>query len=152
MQVKDSMTKNIIYFSPDETIGAAYTTMKHFKIRHLPIVRDGKLMGIISDRDVLKEMQNYKDINVIPQKRLVEIMNTQVVTCDIDSSLAIAAELMLEQSIDCLPILDGQEQLLGIITSTDILRVVANHKDFLEEKMPFTWKLISSHEATHCAM
>lgn len=145
--VQNSMTRNVIYFSPDETIGAAHTMMKHFNIRHLPIVRDGELQGIISDRDILKEMQNYKDMNYIPEKRLIEIMNAQVLTCSHTASVAQAADLMLNATIDCLPVVNNENQLVGIITSSDILRLVANNQNYIEKPLPFTFKLISSDES-----
>jgi CBS domain-containing protein len=141
------MTKNVIYFAPDETIAAASTMMKHFNIRHLPIVRDGELKGIISDRDILRETQQYKELNYIPEKRLIEIMNTQVLTCSHRNSISQAAELMLTATIDCLPVVDDENQLVGIITSSDILRLVANSENYVEKPIPFQWKLISSEDS-----
>lgn len=145
--VQKNMTRNVIYFSPDETIAAAHTMMKHFNFRHLPIVRDGELQGIISDRDILREVQSYKDLNYIPEKRLIEIMNSQVITCSHTASVAEAAELMLTATIDCLPVVDDENLLVGIITSSDILRLVANSENYVEKPLPFKFKLISSAES-----
>lgn len=101
-----------------DTIREAYATMRVSRIRHLPVVdASGGLVGVVSDRDLHLGWARG------PQTRVCEVMtrNLQWVrptTCARD-----AAARMLHDKIGCLPVLDEQRQLVGIITETDFLEV-----------------------------
>ena len=128
--VADHMTRDLITTSPEKDVFTLLREMA-LEIHHLPVLEEGKLVGILSDHDVWRAMaldKVDKITNPAQQHiRLVEdfnagrIMHRQVVTTSPESTLAEAARLMLEHKIGCAPVLDD-ETLVGIITETDILK------------------------------
>lgn len=102
----------------------SYFTKKKF--RHIPIV-NGKdqMVGIISDRDVLR----YSGTDLDPSTPILEIMRNKVLSVEPDTLIRDSAKVMLNERIGCLPILSPTQELKGIITRSDILRVII-HKPY----------------------
>jgi CBS domain-containing protein len=122
MLVKE-IAKEAIKIRQESTLKDAAKMMADNGIGCLVVVNDDKLEGIITERDVLKQVS--KDIKAM-DKPLKEVMSTDLVTVGPDMHIDDAAKLMSEHKIKKLPVFkDGK--LLGIITSTDL---VANSKDF----------------------
>jgi len=113
--VRDVMKENLLTVAPGQTLRLATQMMLWSSVRHLPVVTDGKLVGIVSDRDLLRAGPlDGKNGNV------EEVMSKPVETIGPDMSLRDAAAKLVEGTIDCLPIVDG-EALVGLITTTDLL-------------------------------
>jgi CBS domain-containing protein len=98
------------------------------KLRHVPVLEDGEVVGLVSQRDLFKAMMSSTmGYGEKAQKaylhtvRVKEIMTDPVVTVAPDTSVGEAAELMLQKGIGCLPVIDGTA-LVGIVTKTDLLR------------------------------
>ena len=143
MKVAKKMSRNVIYFYPDEPIEFAYKIMKHVGVRHLPVVDDEKVVGVISDRDIFK-YATLKDGELkLPNLKLRDIMSEDLITLLASESVASAASCMIEYKIDCLPIVDEKQGLVGILTSTDLLELLISG-DFDEIRhIPFDWELKS---------
>lgn len=94
--------------------------MQRKGFRHLPVVsKESKLIGIISDRDVLRAPT--------PQDESVLLhMTSKVLTATPETPIRQIAEAMLQHRIGALPVVDGDHQVIGIITTTDILKAVVN--------------------------
>ena len=132
MQVRQWMTTVPITIRPDAPVADAQHLMRHRRIRHLPVVTDGRLVGIITDRDVRTAMPSPAtglaagEIRYLLHRLLVErIMTRSVITISPDRSIADAAGLVLLHRIGALPVMED-DRLAGIITETDLLRAFAS--------------------------
>ena len=130
--IEKIMTKGIFTVTLEDTVKRADNLMKEEKIRHLPVVDDGKLIGLITDRKIieyaLRQLYDYDDTleeierNKIGDYRELMVKNVRVIYPE-DSVLK-AVELMAKFKIDCLPVVDWKHNLLGIVTSIDVLLFV----------------------------
>lgn len=131
MKVADVMTTNPLTVSPSETIGQADELMAENRIRQLPVVEAGALIGIITDRD----LRSFLSASLLstPEEReralrtkVNDVMTTQPLTLAPDDELQDAVELLLEQKIGGVPVVDESEGLIGIVTYVDVLRCFLN--------------------------
>lgn len=123
LQVRDSMTREIVTLAPDETAATALTLCRERRIRHLPVLKEGRLVGIVSDRDLRSSTPALGDAAraAALQELLVEdVMAPEVVSVHPDDPIEQAANTMREARIGCLPVLDGDE-LVGIVTASDVM-------------------------------
>jgi acetoin utilization protein AcuB len=121
--VKDSMTRDIVTLAPDETVGTALALCRERRIRHLPVLSEGRLVGIVSDRDLRSATPAFGDHEraAALQEILVEdVMAREVISVLPDDPIEQAANTMRERRIGCLPVVEGGE-LVGIITSSDVM-------------------------------
>ena len=128
MTVRQYMTPNPILITPDTTVPEAVGLMRQHGFRRLPVVKNGALVGIVTDRDLKEAMPSDAtslsiwEINfLIAKLRVSEIMKHPVYTVTEDAPLESAARLMLEKSISGLPVMFG-DRITGVITVTDVLR------------------------------
>ena len=131
MKVVDVMTRNPLSISPSETVAQADELMSQNGIRQLPVVKDGALIGIITDRDLRSFLSN--SLLSPPEEReralgteVNEIMTTHPLTLTPDDELQDAVELLLEEKIGGVPVIDESERLVGIITYIDVLKCFLN--------------------------
>ena len=124
--VRDSMARDIATLSPDETAATALGLCRERRIRHLPVLMEGRLVGIVSDRDLRSSTPAFGDPEraAALQNVLVEdVMAREVITADPDDPVEQAANTMRERKIGCLPVLAGEE-LVGIITASDVMEAL----------------------------
>jgi acetoin utilization protein AcuB len=128
MLVRDWMTKDPLTVAPDTPVLEAINLLKHRGFRRLPVVKDGKLIGLVTDKDLKDAMPSKAttlsvwELNYLLSKLTVqEVMAKPVVTVGAEEPLEKAALLMEEKKIGGLPVMEG-ERLVGIITVTDVLR------------------------------
>jgi len=136
IKVVDVMTKNPLVMTPAETIGQADEVMTENRIRQLPVVDEGALLGIITDRDIRSYLA--QSALVEPEERakvlrtnVREIMTAEPLTLAPDDDLREALELLIEEKIGGIPVVDQAEGLVGIVTYVDVLRCFLNR---LEEE------------------
>ncbi len=132
MYVSDWMTKRVYTVSPDDYLSDAITLMRERRIKHVPVVKLGKLRGIISDRDIKEytpskatTLDIYELHYLLAHTRIKEIMKTKVTVIPSDTPVEEAAMLLLDQNIGCLPVLD-EGKLSGIISDRDIYRALVD--------------------------
>ncbi len=152
MNVKDVMNSDVISCRPDDEISNAAQLLKEQNISGLPVVDEGKVVGIVTEADILKllkvpehgglwlpspfevieipirELINWEDtkhmLTDIGSKPIRDIMESEVYTISADSSIEDASSMMIKHKVNRLPVLDG-ETLVGIITRGDIIRGLA---------------------------
>lgn len=132
MFVSDWMTKKVFTISPDDSISDAVSLMKGKRIKHIPVLKDDKLKGIISDRDI-KEYTPSKATTLdifelhylLAKTKVKEIMKSKVITTTPDTPVEEAAMVMHDQGVGCLPVVE-QGRLAGIISDKDIYRVLVD--------------------------
>ena len=122
---RDIMSQPVITLFDNNSVDDAQKLFKGKRFRHIPVVnRENNLVGIISDRDILKieiEMgHGYR------QTQLKEIMKHKVLTANNDADIRDIARVMLDEKIGSM-VITGAGKVTGIITRTDILRAVVHH-------------------------
>jgi CBS domain-containing membrane protein len=130
MKVADLMSTDLVTLTEDETLDHAQRCMARGRIRHLPVVRQGRLVGLITHRDLLAasfsifaEVERNEQRRIFDTIRVVEAMHRDVVTVSPDLKAAQAARILLENKYGCLPVVDAENNLVGIVTEADFLRL-----------------------------
>ena len=131
--VRDWMTRDPLTIDPGLAVSGAYRLMKESGIRRLPVVEGGRLLGIVTLGDLRAAVASPEaNLNIFEMAfhmerfTVMQIMTREVVTVTPDSSIEVACELMLKHRIGGLPVVaDGR--LVGILTESDIFRLVAQH-------------------------
>ena len=124
--VKDSMTQRVVVLSPETTAAEALALCRERRIRHLPVLEEGRLAGIVSDRDLRSAAPALGDpgrASVLEKIRLSEVMTREVVTARPDDPIEEAANRMREKRIGCLPVVEDGT-LVGILTSSDVMEAL----------------------------
>lgn len=142
MRVEDIMTTKVFTVEQHDLIDRIFFLIHYEKVRHLPVVEKGKVIGIVSDRDLYKVLGPKNNSNVIEgktelhvvQKKVQNIMHRGVITIAPDAYVSEAASSMANNRIGALPVVDKDNKLLGIISSTDILRVFSKIEKASEER------------------
>ena len=124
--VKDSMSREVVALPPQATAGEALALCRERRIRHLPVLEDGRLVGIVSDRDLRSATPALGD----PQRAealsnivVSEVMADEVTTARPDDPIEEAANTMREKKIGCLPVVE-EESVVGIISSSDVMEAL----------------------------
>ncbi len=130
-RVCDIMQKKLVTISASERLSTVEDIMTLGHVRHMPVVQGGKLVGVVSERDLLRTslsvLSEHRDEERRAFLHVVEIgrvMSTPPIVVDPEASIDQAALVMAEKKIGCLPVLKGDE-LVGMLTETDVLRWVA---------------------------
>jgi CBS domain-containing protein len=118
MDTSATMTREVVVISPDATVDTARRLMEAWDIRHLPVVERGLLIGILSDRDVIRSADD-------PVRRCREVMTPAPLTCAPTTDVAAVARLMVSRKIDSVPVVDARGILVGLVTSSDLLDLLA---------------------------
>lgn len=128
--VGDLMTRQIFTIDENEPVGDLEAGMKRFRFRHLPVVSEGKkLVGLISRTDFLHAQLGFLpsgaplESKIDASTKASAIMRRGVVTAKLNSSVATACEVMLQEKLSCLPVILEDATLVGIITETDFTRL-----------------------------
>jgi CBS domain-containing protein len=128
MQVREIMSKDIEVVDRNDNLRTVEERMATKQLRHLPVLEQGEVVGIVTQRDLFKAtMSSTMGYGEKAQQaylqsvRVKEIMVYPVVTVAPDTPVAAAADMMMNKGIGCLPVVEDQ-QLIGIVTKTDLLR------------------------------
>ena len=132
--IKDWMTRSVITVAPETTLPVAHKLMDEHKVRRLPIIEDGRLLGIITRGDVRgAEPSQATSLSIwelnylLANLQIAEIMTTNPITVSSEATISQAAQIMLANKVSGLPVLDASEKVVGIITESDIFRLVVTH-------------------------
>lgn len=120
--VGDFMTRELVTVKEEDDLALAESILRLGGIRHLPVVREGKLVGLVTQRDLLRSaaVRSHKST------RASDIMVREVTAVRPDTSLVQAAKIMLANKFGCLPVTDEGGRLAGIITESDFVRFAAD--------------------------
>ncbi len=120
--VGDWMTRNPVIALPTTPLSDAYALMRERRVRRLPVMSEGKLVGIVTLGD-LRQAQATVDNPEAAKMRVEVVMTERVITVTPQTTLKEAAKLMIKHKVSGLPVMDG-ETLVGIITESDIFRAL----------------------------
>ncbi|MBJ8326030.1 CBS domain-containing protein [Streptococcus pacificus] len=128
MAVRDFMTDTVIHVSPDTTVAQAADMMKEKNFRRLPVVENGKLVGLVTEGTLADAKPSkattlsiYEMNYLLNKTRIKDVMVKSLITIEPNASLEDAIYLMMTNKIGVLPVLD-KEQLVGIITDKDVFK------------------------------
>jgi CBS domain-containing membrane protein len=132
--VKEIMTDDVVWVGPGETIRKAKAIFDKKGIRHAPVVKDGKLIGIVSLTDLQRMSfadtygldESDVDLAMADMLTVNQVMKSKPVTVRPDDSVKQVAELLSKAEFHALPVVDKNE-LVGIITTTDIIRILLKY-------------------------
>lgn len=127
LKVRDLMTRNVEVLDVNDDVDFAGMLMRVDKLRHLPVVSEGRLVGLVSERDLLRA-QLSSVTKLSPAERrafalrvlVTEVMTRDVQTITPDAPAVEAAKLLRQRKFGCLPVVDGEE-IVGIVTESDFL-------------------------------
>ncbi|MEW6283708.1 MAG: CBS domain-containing protein [Candidatus Eremiobacterota bacterium] len=122
-RLADIMSAEVVTIDPDTGLDEALLLMKERGFRHLPVVSQGRLQGVLSDRDVLRTVRQGK----LSETPVARAMTRRLWTAGPEMPIWEAASLMAEHRIGCLPVVDPGTGLVGIVTTTDMMRCLAFH-------------------------
>lgn len=122
------MTKHVVTVSMDDTLWHVREVFSSVKFHHLVVMEQGRVAGVLSDRDLLKNISPFvgkvtertQDSYTL-QRKVHQIMSRRLVWCSPETTLKDAGRMMLDQRVSCLPVLDSHGHCVGIITIRDIL-------------------------------
>jgi len=122
LSVGDFMTRELVTLKESDDLALAEQMLRLGGIRHLPVVRERKLVGILTHRDLLRSAATRPARSTLAS----EVMTRDPVAVKPATSLVHAARAMLHHKFGCLPVCDGDGTLLGIITESDFVRFAAD--------------------------
>ena len=132
VRVADVMTKDVRTMLPDQSFAEVIGMMATRSFHHMLVVNeDERLQGVISDRDVLRALSRTPDWS---KKSVAEIMNPDSITTTPDSGISAAVRLMLENRINCLPVMGPDGRVAGILTTTDLLKAYEKLQTKIEQR------------------
>ncbi|MBM4363924.1 MAG: CBS domain-containing protein [Deltaproteobacteria bacterium] len=136
--VGDVMSREVLTLTEDQDLEHLEHAMRMFKFRHMPVTQNRRLVGLVSHRDLLGVSASTLLPSAAEQNALLarrfhvrDVMVREVDTVRADVPLADAARAMLQKQLGCLPVVDADNVLVGIITETDFLRLAVRS---LEER------------------
>jgi len=152
MRLRDIVSHEVICVAPNDGLDKAICLMEEFDIHHLPVVESQRVVGMVSDRDLLlsvgwrlsteRQVRSAGKSVVVGPERVGQVMSRPAITLSGDESLRVAADTMLNHKIHALPIVhDGR--LIGIVTETDLLRKTLR----LPKDSPAIQRLLRPHVA-----
>jgi CBS domain-containing membrane protein/CBS domain-containing protein len=128
MKAEAVMTRDVVCVTAQDSLQDAREIMTEWEVRHLPVLADKKVVGMLSDRDVLLYASRNGDILAVPRVVVTQVMTADPVICTADTPLADVGRLMLKHRIDSVPVVNEGYELIGLITSTDLIAALVRHE------------------------
>jgi CBS domain-containing protein len=124
------MTETVVVIEVDRPVSEALDCFLQYPIHHLPVVRDSRMVGMLSSADLIKveffapRSAGNRAAFLDARFRIEQIMRTPVASRRPSTSLDEVASLIIESGVHAIPLLDGEERVVGIVTTTDIIRAL----------------------------
>lgn len=132
--VKDWMSRDVVTAVPTLGLLEAYSLMRKHDIRRLPVVENGRLLGIVTSGDIREARPSTAtslsawELNyLLANLTASEVMSQPAQTISPEATIGEAADIMLGRKISGLPVVDSSGRLVGIITESDIFRMVVHN-------------------------
>ena len=141
MRIDQIMSRKVVSISADDNLRIVSDIMQLGRVRHLPVVRRGELVGVVSQRDLLHaSLSNVMglpkdDQNLFLQGvSIAQVMSSPPISIEPATAVQEAARIMAERKIGCLPVTEGGK-VRGIVTETDVLRYFAGLPSEQDEEL-----------------
>lgn len=131
MNIKEIMTERVVTVEMDDPLTVVKEIFDNCQFHHLLVIDHEKLVGVVSDRDLLRAVspylgtaaENTRDMQTLNQ-RVHQIMSRKPVTLETEATVADAIDVFNTEKISCIPIVDAQEAPLGIVSWRDVIKAV----------------------------
>jgi acetoin utilization protein AcuB len=138
MRANNVMRFEVVTVPPDLSVETAHKLMVTRGLRHLPVVSGSALAGMVSDRDLLLVIgRGEKGRFVYPQMTVGEVMSLAPVSAGPNASVRDLAKAMVESKIDAIPIITSYNELVGLVTSTDLMLLLTELPGEAQPAMSF---------------
>jgi len=156
MLVETWMSKPVITIDADDSMQNATALLKERPIRILPVMENGKLVGIITDRDLKRAsasdattLEIHELLYLLSKIKVKEIMTKDPITVRPDSTLVETSRILLEKKISGAPVANDEGQVIGIITRDDLLRVLINLTGVDKRGIEFAFQVTDRPKSIH---
>ena len=128
MRASDLMTTDVMTLPHDATVAEAIAALTELEVRHVPLVKDGRLVAVLSDRD-LRQVDGLIAVGVGQKKRETNVLDAQVsqligatpITCSPDASADDVIDILVGERIGAVVVVDDDQRVLGIVSTIDVL-------------------------------
>lgn len=131
MLIKNWMSKDVITVDANESMVDAIELLKNHDIHMLPVMKNGELVGIVTDRDIKRAsasdattLEVHELLYLLSKVKVSQIMSKNPITVPYDYTIEEVAEILLKNKISGVPVLDQSGQIVGTITQTDLFRAI----------------------------
>ncbi len=134
LTVNEIMESEVVSLGADDALDLADDIMRLGRIRHMPVVEAGRLVGVLSQRDLFRAaVSSVLHFEPAPEREWLakilvrEVMTTSVHSVRADATVKEAAEVMVRERIGCLPVVGGTsgDELIGLVSESDCLRLLS---------------------------
>jgi len=132
MTIRELMSTTLVTVELDDSLATVKNIFDKARFHHLLVVEEGRLFGVVSDRDLLRALSPFAGTTVeTPRdqatlnKRVHQVMSRKPLTLRPDAPITAAVQMFLEHGVSCLPVVDEEFRPLGILTWRDLLRALA---------------------------
>lgn len=139
MKVMQAMTRNVVCIREEDNLQRAFDLMKEWDIRHLPVTTQGKLVGLVSDRDILA-YSAWPGHQRMQATCVSDVMTRKIITASPGDPISHIANIMSLNKIDCIPVLENDNggELVGLVTSMDLIDLL-REKEILDLSRAVPW-------------
>ena len=148
MLVKDWMSQPVITVNEDDSMQDAMSLLKKHKIRMLPVMKKAKLTGVITDRDLKRasasdatSLEIHELLYLLSKIKVKNLMTKKPISVPIDFTVEETAEVLLKHKINGVPVIDKSGKLAGVITQTDLFKVIISLTGVGKRGIQFGFKL-----------
>jgi acetoin utilization protein AcuB len=148
MLVRNWMSKNVITIEEEDSMQQASSIMREHKIRMLPVMRKGELVGIISDSDLKRASASdatmldiHELLYLISRIKVHDIMKKDPVTVPDDYTVEETAQVLMEHNISGVPVTDCNGKLVGVITRNDIFKILMSLSGLGKKGIQFAFQI-----------
>jgi acetoin utilization protein AcuB len=148
MLVKNWMNKEVITIEADDSMQRAISLMKDHRVRMLPVLQSGKLVGVVSDTDLKRSSASdatmldvHEMLYLISKIKIKDIMTKEPVTVHPDFTVEETAQLLMEHTISGAPVIDDGGNLVGVITRDDLFQVLIALSGFGKRGIQFAFQI-----------
>lgn len=139
MTARDLMTPNPVTVVPHASIAEAWDLMRDLEVRHVPVIREGELVGMLSDRDLahlnIPRILADEGADALREELatpVINVMSSEAIFVEPETEAADVIRILIEQKVGALPVVQpGSRQVVGIISYVDVLRAL---QDCLDEE------------------
>jgi acetoin utilization protein AcuB len=136
MRIEEIMNKSVVTVEMDDSLKRVKEIFDNLRFHHLLVVETGELVGVISDRDLLKALspnigtaaETFRDSATL-KKKVHQVMTRKLVTLEPKAGIDDAIEIFNKYNISCIPVVDEEHKPVGIISWRDILRAISRETE-----------------------